>query len=92
MLDGEYTLPLPLSLTSNVIGLLFLLFASITLNFPSEAPVTPQSMNYASAAIGLVALLSTVTWFTSASRHFTGSSDVTTIDGVKGAQEVRQTN
>lgn len=49
------------------------------LNFPSEARVTSQSMNYTSAAIGLVALLSIVTWFTSAAKDFTGPSDVSTI-------------
>jgi choline transport protein len=30
----------------NTIGLLFLLFAAITFNFPSEYPVTHESMNY----------------------------------------------
>lgn len=33
-------------------------------------------MNYTSAAIGLVTLLSFVTWFTTATKHFSGPSDV----------------
>lgn len=89
-LDGTWALPLPMSISSNVIGLLFLLFSSIVLNFPSEAPVNSESMNYTSAAIGLVALLSIVTWFTSATEKFTGPSDVTTIDGVVQSQGVRE--
>ncbi|KAJ5881640.1 uncharacterized protein N7529_000312 [Penicillium soppii] len=74
--DGPYSLPLPLSLSFNGIGLVFLLFASITFNFPPKAPVTSDTMNYTSAAIGLVILLSVVTWFTSAAKRFTGPSDV----------------
>ncbi|KAJ5753614.1 uncharacterized protein N7511_007767 [Penicillium nucicola] len=76
---SSYSLPLPVSLGFNAIGLVFLLFASITFNFPSGAPVTSESMNYTSAAIGLVTLLSIVTWFTTARKRFTGPSDVRNI-------------
>ncbi|KAJ5541837.1 hypothetical protein N7494_006913 [Penicillium frequentans] len=73
---GPYSLPSSVSIAFNAIGLVFLLFGSITFNFPSEAPVTSSSMNYTSAAIGLVTLLSFVTWFTTATKHFSGPSDV----------------
>ncbi|KAJ6093589.1 hypothetical protein N7486_008878 [Penicillium sp. IBT 16267x] len=73
---GPYSLPSSVSIAFNAIGLLFLLFGSITFNFPSEAPVTSSSMNYTSAAIGLVTLLSVVTWITTATKHFSGPSDV----------------
>ncbi|KAJ5128303.1 hypothetical protein N7448_002021 [Penicillium atrosanguineum] len=84
---GAYSLSLPLSLACNAIGLLFLLFASITFNFPSEAPVTSDSMNYTSAAIGLVTLLSTITWFTTASKRFAGPSSVRglAVDGLESS-------
>lgn len=72
MLGDAYSLPLPLSPAYNTTGLLFLLFASITLNFPLETPVTSQSMNYISAAIGLLAMLSITKWFTSAAKRFIG--------------------
>ncbi|CAI7600804.1 unnamed protein product [Penicillium crustosum] len=83
--DGPHSLPLPLSLGFSSIGLLFLLFASITFNFPSDAPVTSGSMNYTSAAIGLVILLSLVTWFTTATNRFVGPSDVRhlVVDGIE---------
>ncbi|KAG0153922.1 hypothetical protein PDIDSM_1301 [Penicillium digitatum] len=83
--DGPHSLPLPLSLCFSAIGLLFLLFASVTFNFPSDAPVTSESMNYTSAAIGLLTLLSLVTWFTTATKRFVGPSDVRhlVVDGAK---------
>ncbi|KAF4771469.1 hypothetical protein N7455_007806 [Penicillium solitum] len=83
--DGPHSLPLPLSLGFSSIGLLFLLLASITFNFPSDAQVTSESMNYTSAAIGLVILLSLVTWFTTATNRFVGPSDVRhlAVDGIE---------
>lgn len=84
---GAYSLPLPVSIAFNAIGVIFLLFASITFNFPSEAPVTSSSMNYTSAAIGLVTLLSIVTWFTTAAKNFAGPSDVRDliVEGVENS-------
>ncbi|KAI3139145.1 hypothetical protein CBS147326_2823 [Penicillium roqueforti] len=84
--DGPYALSPPVSLSFNAIGLIVLLFASITFNFPSEAPVNSSTMNYTSAAIGLVVLLSIVTWFTTANKRFAGPSDVRNlvVDGVIG--------
>ncbi|KAJ5496876.1 hypothetical protein N7463_008863 [Penicillium fimorum] len=83
--DGPFALPLPLSLACNFIGLVFLLFGSITFNFPSESPVTSDSMNYTSAAIGLVMLLSLATWLTTAAKQFTGPSDIThlVVEGIE---------
>jgi hypothetical protein len=77
-----------LSLGFNAIGLVFLLFASITFNFPSGAPVTSDSMNYTSAAIGLVAILSFITWLTTARKRFTGPSDVRNliVDGIESSK------
>ncbi|KAJ5210949.1 Amino acid/polyamine transporter I [Penicillium cf. griseofulvum] len=83
--DGPYSLPLPVSLGFSAIGLLFLLFASVTFNFPSDAPVTSESMNYTSAAIGMLTLLSLVTWFTTATNRFAGPSDIRrlVVEGVE---------
>ena len=69
---GPFHLSSSISLALNIIGLLFLLFAFVTFNFPSEAPVNDQNMNYTSAAIGVIALLGTVTWFAEARGRFTG--------------------
>ena len=56
----------------NIAGLVFLIFTSITFNFPTLSPVTSQDMNYTSAAIGVIALISIVTWFTTGRKNFTG--------------------
>ncbi|KAL2047308.1 hypothetical protein N7G274_001329 [Stereocaulon virgatum] len=71
------TLPGPYSLGRwgiwmNITGLVFLVFTSITFNFPTLAPVTPGDMNYTSAAIGIIGLISIVTWFTTGRKNFTG--------------------
>lgn len=84
-LKGPFALPLPISLGLNVLGLLFLLFTSITFNFPNTYPVTKDSMNYTSAAIGVIALISFVTWFTTGRRHFAGPGGL----NATRSQEVR---
>ncbi|KAH8700527.1 putative GABA permease [Talaromyces proteolyticus] len=82
---GPYSLSLPISLSMNMIGFFFLVFAFITFNFPSEAPVNESTMNYTSAAIGVTALLSLVTWFTTGNRHFHGPVEA------RNGQEQEQT-
>ncbi|KAI4146427.1 MAG: hypothetical protein LQ340_005932 [Diploschistes diacapsis] len=71
LLSGPYTLG-RFGAPINVIGLLFLVFASITFNFPGFAPVTAQNMNYTSAATGVIGLVSLVTWVVSGRKRFTG--------------------
>ncbi|KAL4922508.1 amino acid permease-domain-containing protein [Aspergillus aurantiobrunneus] len=72
---GSFSLRLPLSLSLNAVGLLSLLFAFVTFNFPSQAPVDDENMNYTSAAIGVIGLVGIVTWFITAHRRFTGPLD-----------------
>jgi len=54
------------SIALNFTGLLYLLFACITFNFPSVYPVTRENMNYTSAAVGVIMFIAAVTWFTAA--------------------------
>ncbi len=78
----------------NVIGLVFLIFTSVTFNFPTLAPVTSGNMNYTSAAIGIIALISVVTWITTGRKNFTGpqveEGRVVEILGEERLGEVRQ--
>ncbi len=60
------------SIYMNVIGFLFLLFTSITFNFPTVYPVDRDNMNYTSAAVGVIGLISLVTWVAGGKRSFTG--------------------
>lgn len=71
-LTGPFTLPVPVSIALNILGLLFLLFAAITFNFPTTYPVTHESMNYTSAAIGVIGLVAVVTWLTTGRKRFAG--------------------
>jgi ammonia channel protein AmtB len=86
-LDGPYSFSVPVSIALNAIGLVFLLFASITFNFPSTYPVNHESMNYTSAAIGVVALLSIVTWITTGKKNFTGPGAVSFLTGHTAAAD-----
>ncbi|KAK3070644.1 hypothetical protein LTR53_010097 [Teratosphaeriaceae sp. CCFEE 6253] len=70
-IDSAYPLG-RLGLPFNIIGLIYLLFAVITFNFPSVSPVTAETMNYTSAAVGVSVLIATLTWFTTGRRHYTG--------------------
>ena len=51
-------------------ALIYLLFTSITFNFPTLKPVDSENMNYTSAAVGVVMLVALVTWMTSARGSF----------------------
>ncbi|KAJ5239911.1 hypothetical protein N7468_004530 [Penicillium chermesinum] len=86
-MEGPYTLSVPVSIGLNLLGLLFLLFASITFNFPSTYPVNQESMNYTSAAIGVIALISLLTWFTTGKDHFTGPGAVSVLKGQNTPQQ-----
>lgn len=86
-LDGPYSFSVPVSIALNIIGLLFLLFAAITFNFPSENPVSHQSMNYTSAAIGVVALISGITWITTGRKQFSGPGAVSFLSGENTATQ-----
>ncbi|KAF2716291.1 GABA permease [Polychaeton citri CBS 116435] len=63
---GKFSVPL------NVIGLLYLVFLSITFNFPTTYPVTSENMNYTCAAIGIIMLIAAVTWVTTGRKQFRG--------------------
>lgn len=59
VLPGPYTLG-RYGLIINLVGLTFLIFTSITFNFPTLSPVDKENMNYTSAAIGVIGLISLV--------------------------------
>ncbi|KAE8146920.1 amino acid/polyamine transporter I [Aspergillus avenaceus] len=80
-MKGPFALPQSMSIALNVLGLLFLLFAAITFNFPTTHPVTHESMNYTSAAVGVIALISTITWFTTGRKDFTGPASMSILHG-----------
>ncbi|KAL8949992.1 MAG: hypothetical protein Q9222_003935 [Ikaeria aurantiellina] len=76
VIPGPYTLG-RFSIWLNILGLLFLIFTSITFNFPTLNPVDEENMNYTSAAIGVIGLISIVTWITTGRKNFTGPQIMT---------------
>ena len=70
-IGGLYSLG-KLSIPMNIIGLLYLLFTTITFNFPGLYPVISQNMNYTSAAIGVIMFIAVVTWITTGYKQFRG--------------------
>ncbi|THY04349.1 GABA permease [Aureobasidium pullulans] len=62
---GRWSMPI------NIMALVYLLFTSITFNFPSISPVDSENMNYTSAAVGVVMVIATITWFTTAKSQYT---------------------
>ncbi|KAI4196160.1 MAG: hypothetical protein LQ350_006744 [Teloschistes chrysophthalmus] len=89
-IPGPYTLG-RWSVWVNAIGLLFLVFTSITFNFPTLNPVDEENMNYTSAAIGIIGLISIVTWLTTGRKSFTGPQigKVDVVEGVAGSMDLR---
>jgi len=82
VLPGPYNLG-RYGIWMNLLGLLFLVFTSITFNFPTLSPVDSGNMNYTSAAIGVIALISIVTWITTGRKAFTGpqiGGDIAVLD------------
>lgn len=53
-------------------GLVFLLFTSITFNFPTLNPVTSENMNYTSAAVGVIMCIAVLTWVVTGRMRFRG--------------------
>ncbi|KAG9237019.1 amino acid/polyamine transporter I [Amylocarpus encephaloides] len=77
------------SLIVNAIGLIYLLFACITFNFPSVYPVTSENMNYTSAAIGVIMFVAALTWITTAGKAFSGPDvhEVVAVAGILHASD-----
>lgn len=70
-IDSAYSLG-RLGMFFNVAGLLYLVFAIITFNFPSVYPVTAGNMNYTCAAVGVSVLIAAGNWFIQGKRQYTG--------------------
>lgn len=76
-----------LSIPLNAIGLFYLLFCSITFNFPGYYPVDSGNMNYTCAAVGAIMGVSAVTWACTARRRFRGPVSGGVVVGGGGVEE-----
>ncbi len=71
VLPGPYSLG-KWGIWINLIGFIFLAFSTVTFNLPSIAPVDKNNMNYTSAAVGIIGLVSLLTWIFDGRKNFTG--------------------
>ena len=71
VIESAYSLG-KFGLVFNIVGTLYLVFAIITFNFPSVAPLVASNMNYTSAAVGVSIVIATTTWFTTGRKQYTG--------------------
>lgn len=62
---GRFGLPI------NLFGVLFAIFTSVFFCFPPELPVTGSNMNYVSVVLGVVLVISSVTYLVQG-KKFTG--------------------
>jgi choline transport protein len=83
---GPWALNSAVSVGVNAVGLLYLVFACITFNFPSVYPVTTTNMNYTSAAVGVIMLIAAFTWLTEARKYFSGPE----VEEVEGVVDLRR--
>lgn len=86
-IDSAYSLG-KFGMFFNVAGLLYLVFAIITFNFPSVSPVTADNMNYTSAAVGVSIAIAATTWFTTGRKHYTGPQRGGILGAIAGKQHV----
>lgn len=79
---GRWGLPL------NLLGFVFLIFNAIIFNLPTLSPVNSENMNYTSAAVGMIMLLSLITWLWTGRKHFTGPEAAKVVQGVHHVEGV----
>jgi hypothetical protein len=54
------------------VAVIWIMLSSVLFMLPQASPITVDSFNYAPIALGVVLLVATVWWFTTARRRFRG--------------------
>lgn len=60
----------------NLVASLFVMFFSITFCFPTEMPVTPESMNYLVVVMAIALIVPAALWWGGLKKSFTGPMDI----------------
>ncbi|KAK8039004.1 amino acid/polyamine transporter I [Apiospora rasikravindrae] len=87
-----FKLPEPVGWVLNIVGIAWAILTTVLFVFPPETPVTPDNMNYAIAAFGVMLLIAVTTWFVDGRKHYVGPQ--VDVDGllngkVEGMEPVR---
>ncbi|KAK8094316.1 amino acid/polyamine transporter I [Apiospora hydei] len=67
-----FKLPEPVGWVLNIVGIAWAILTTVLFVFPPETPVTPDNMNYAIAAFGVMLLIAVTTWFVDGRKHYVG--------------------
>ncbi|KAK8107569.1 amino acid/polyamine transporter I [Apiospora kogelbergensis] len=62
----------PVGWILNLVGIAWTILTTVLFVFPPETPVTPDNMNYAVAAFGVMILIAVTTWFIDGRKHYVG--------------------
>ena len=83
-----FKLPSAIGWTVNLIGITWTVFTTVLFLFPPEALLTGSNMNYAVAALGVLALLASLDWIFDGRKNYHGprlpSDEVLTGSDQKG--------
>ncbi|SMQ51534.1 unnamed protein product [Zymoseptoria tritici ST99CH_3D7] len=69
---GPYTLPAWRKIPTNLVAVIWVIFISVVLFFPTTKPVTAENMNWAIAIAGFVGVFAVGWWFAGARRKYVG--------------------
>ncbi|KAE8384708.1 putative choline transporter [Aspergillus alliaceus] len=64
----------------NLVSIVYILLTTVLFVFPPFLPVTGSNMNYAAAAVGIVLLVSTLSWLLQGRKTFSGRTVVAGIE------------
>ncbi|KAF4119312.1 Gaba permease [Geosmithia morbida] len=67
----------------NIVGLLWTVLTTVLFVFPPELPVTPDNMNYAVVAFGVILVISGSTWIFDGRKNYKGPQIGLNIDGTE---------
>lgn len=68
MVDGQKRA----NLSTNQVGICWTILTTVLFVFPPENPVTPDNMNYAIVAFGVMLLIAVSTWIFDGRKHYAG--------------------
>ncbi|KAK8849460.1 hypothetical protein IAR55_004793 [Kwoniella newhampshirensis] len=74
--EPTWTLGPILGPVCNVVGLAFTILTTIFFLFPPDLPVDGTNMNYAIVVLGIVFIISSITWIVDGRRNFIGPRDL----------------
>ncbi|AAW43538.1 choline transporter, putative [Cryptococcus deneoformans JEC21] len=74
--EPTFTLGPILGPICNVVGLCFTALTTVFFLFPPELPVTGTNMNYAVVVLGIIFIISVITWIVDGRKNFIGPRDL----------------